>query len=198
MDSKLFALLLTFPLISMGLTWVVYNTNDIEESQIEFPEQNNKIIADTFFNDTTIIDFGENGQPKNKIIGDQLFHYPDDTDSEIINPRITLFREEGTPVNITADHGWINEDGTRVLLKGHTNIVREKSDVNQFSRLETPELTIWPDREYAETDKPVKITTDGTIATGTGMKAYLDKEHYLLLNNVKGRHIPAQKKTTDG
>lgn len=193
MDKKLFALLLSIPVISIAISWYVLTETSLESNQIIFPQQNNqKKIADTFFNHADIINFGETGLPKSKIIGDQILHYPDEEDSEIITPRITLFRDRGLPVNISADHGWINKDGTRVLLKGHTVIKREKSQHNQFSQLETPELTIWPNKNFAETDKAVKITTDSTVATGVGMKAYLDEEHYYLLNNVKGRHIPVR------
>ena len=193
MEKKLFALLLIIPVISITITWYVFTNPSIEQTQITFPEQNiQRKVANTFFNNADIINFDETGYPKSKIIGDQIFHYPDEEDSEIINPKITLFREKGLPVNITADHGWINKDGTRVFLKGHTIIKREKSQDNRFSQLETPELTIWPNKDYAETDKAVKITTAATIATGVGMKAYLDKEHYYLLDNVKVEHIPAR------
>ena len=194
MDKKLFALLITIPVLSVLITWYVFSVSSLEQSHIIFPEQNSqKSVADTFFNQASILNYGETGFPKSKIIGDQMFHYPGEDDSEIINPRVTFFRDEGSPVYITADHGWINEDGTRVFLKGHTIIKRDKTPVNQFSQLETPELTIWPNKEYAETDKAVKITTDTTIATGIGMKAYLDEEHYLLLNNVKSKYIPTKK-----
>lgn len=193
MDKKLFTTLLAIPVISITITWYVYITISIEQTEIAFPKQNvQRKVADTFLNKANILSFNESGSPKNIIIGDQIFHYPDEEDSEIITPRITLFRAKGLPVYITADHGWINKDGTRVILKGHTVIQREKSEFNDFSMLETPELTIWPNRDFAETDKAVKITTDLTVATGVGMKAYLDKEHYYLLNNVKGRHIPAR------
>ncbi len=194
MDKKLLLLLLSIPTLSILIAWYVYTSAPIEQTQVAFPEQSTpKKVANTFFNDAVIINFGETGAPKSKIIGKQIFHYPDEDDSEIISPIITLFREKGLPVIITADHGWINKEGTRVFLKGHTIITREQSQDNRFSKLETPELIIWPDRDFAETDKAVKITTASTIATGIGMKAYLDKEHYYLLNNVKGKHIPATK-----
>ena len=193
MEKKLLTLLLTIPVVSIIITWTVFTKTSIEQTQIAFPEQNlQRKVADTFFNHADIINFDETGSPKSKIIGAQIFHYPDEEDSEIISPIITLFRNKGLPVVITADHGWINKDGTRVFLKGHTIIRREKSQNNQFSQLETPELTIWPNKDFAETEKAVKITTAATIATGVGMKAYLDTEHYYLLNNVKARHIPAK------
>ena len=191
MDKKLLAVIVFVPIASVAITWLVFQSGNIKPRNINFPEQSNsEKIADTFFNHSTIINFNESGLPKSKIVGKQLFHYPGEEDSEITSPRVTFFRDQGSAVFISADQGWINQTGTRVLLKGHTTIVREKSSFNKFSKLETPELTIWPNKEYAETDKPVKITTEGTNATGVGMKAYLDKERYLLLNNVKARHIP--------
>lgn len=194
MDKKLFSLLLTIPVLSMLITWYIFSSASIEQSHIAFPEQNIQTkVADFFFNQATIINFSETGFPKSKIIGAQIFHYPDEEDSEITSPQITLFRDKGLPVQITADHGWINKDGTRVFLKGHTVIKRERSTDNRFSQLETPELTIWPNRNFAETDVAVKITTATTIATGIGMKAYLDTEHYYLLNEVKVRHVSLKK-----
>ncbi len=197
MEKKLLALLLTLPVISIAITWYVFVSSSTEQSQVVFPEQNiQKKVADTFFNHATIISFSVTGDPKSKIVGDQIFHYPDEEDSEITNPEITIFRDVGLPVHVTADHGWINKEGTRVFLKGHTVIKREESRDNKFSQLETPELTIWPNKDFAETDKAVKITTTASIATGIGMKAYLDKEHYYLLNNVKVRHIPTKEPAT--
>lgn len=190
MDKKLLALLFAIPAVSIAITWYVINLGDSKQADIILPEKNSSSkIADTFFNTAEIINFATTGLPKSKIIGAQISHYPGEEDSEITSPRISLFRDIGPPVYITADKGWLNKEGTRAILKGHTVIKREQSQTNQFSQLETPELTIWPNRDYAETDKAVKITTDSTVATGIGMKAYLDKEHYLLLNNVKVRHI---------
>ncbi len=197
MDKKLLAILFAIPVASIAISWYVFNLNNSKQSNIILPKKDRSLkIADTFFNTVEIISFGEAGVPKSKIIGDHIYHYPGKEDSEITTPKITLFRDIGPPVYVTADHGWVNKEGTRLILKGHTLIKQEKSKVNQFSQLESPELTIWPNRDYAETDKAVKITTDTTIATGIGMKAYLDKEHYYLLNNVKSRHIP-EKKTSN-
>ena len=194
MDKKLLLLLLTIPLLSIILTWPILNSSTRQGSKIVFPEQGNKTkVADSFFNHTTIINFGEDGLPKSKVISKKLFHYPGNEDSEIVSPVITFFRATGSPVLVTTDRGWINKDGTRILLKGHTNIERKKSAQNHYSRLETPELTVWPEKEYAETDKSVKITSKSTVATGVGMKAYLDKEHYYLLDNVKARHMPVKE-----
>lgn len=190
MDKKLFIFLFSFPIISILITWSVLKTTEVSHNNIDFPKQNNqKKVADTFVNNAYIINYGETGKPKSKVIGEKLFHYPGKEDSEITNPRVTFFREEGSPVLISADQGWSNHDGSRIILKGNTIITRKRSEYNQYSQFKTPELTIWPDKEYAETDKKIKITTDTSVVTGVGMQAYLDVEHYILLHNVKGRHL---------
>jgi len=191
MDKKLLALLIVIPIASITVSGYVFNLDINKQFNISIPEENKDAkIADTFFNQVTITSFSETGYPKNKIIGNKIAHYPGDTESEIDKPQIALFRKTGSPVNISAKQGWVNQKGNRVRLKGQTLIQRKKSKSNAFFQLETPELIIWPNKNFAETDKAVKITTDTTIATGVGMKAYLDSEHYYLLNNVKIQHLP--------
>lgn len=193
MDKKLLALLIIIPIASISVSGYVFNLNTTKHFTINIPEENKDAkIADTFFNEVKINSFSETGHPKNKIVGDKIAHYPGDTESEIDTPKITLFKKIGASTDILAEAGWVNKNGSRVRLKGHTFIKREKSPHNSFFQLETPELTIWPNKNFAETDKFVKITTDTIIATGIGMKAYLDSEHYYLLNNVKIQHLPPE------
>lgn len=195
MDKKLLIFLISFPIISILITWSVLNTKEVTHNDIDFPQQDKQQkVADTFVNDAYIINYGETGKPKSQIIGEKLFHYPGNEDSEISKPIITFFREQGSPVLISADQGWSNHDGSRIILKGNTVISRERSEHNQYSQLKTPQLTIWPDKEYAETDEKIKITTDTTVVTAVGMQAYLDVEHYILLHNVKGRHLSKSMK----
>ncbi len=191
MDKKLLAIFIVIPIASIVISGYIFNLDTNKQFNINIPEENkDSKIADTFFNQVKITSFSETGHPKSKIIGHKIAHYPGDTESEIDSPEITLFRKTGSPVDISAKQGWVNQKGNRVRLKGQTSIKRKRSQTNSFFQLETPELIIWPNKNFAETDKAVKITTDTTIATGIGMKAYLDSEHYYLLNNVKIQHLP--------
>ncbi len=191
MDKKLIALLIIIPMTSIIMSGYIFNLDINKQFNINIPEENkDSKITDTFFNQVKMTSFNEIGHPKSKIIGYKIAHYPGDTESEIDRPEITLFRKKGSSVNISAKQGWVNQKGNRVRLKGQTLIKRKQSQTNSFFQLETPELIIWTNKNFAETDKAVKITTDTTIATGIGMKAYLDSEHYYLLNNVKIQHLP--------
>lgn len=196
MDKKLFLILLFIPVTAITVTWLSFSVSTELQPEIDLPAKDSKQqIVDHFLNDATIINFNLQGIPRSQITGSRLLHYPGEEDAELLDPHIILHREEGSPVLITADKGWVNKDGSRVFFKGHTIVERKKSHSNSFSRLDTPELTIWPNKEFAETDKHVKITTDTIVATGTGMKAYLDSGRYYLLNNVRGHYEKQSQET---
>lgn len=189
MDIKLFLALLSLPVISITVTWLSLAGSADRQPEIDLPAaDSSQRIADHFLNQASIINFNLQGIPKSQINGSRLLHYPGDEDAELLDPHIIMYQDKGSPILITADKGWVNKDGTRVFFKGHTVVERKKSQANHFSRLDTPELTIWPNKEFAETDQHVKIMTDTTIATGTGMQAYLGSGRYYLLNNVKGHY----------
>ncbi len=196
MDKKLLFILAAIPVLSVSATWLSINAAKDKQPEINLPAaDSSQRIADHFLNHATIINFDSQGMPKSQLTGTRLLHYPGDEDAELFAPQITFNRDVGAPVLITADRGWVNKDGTRVFFQGHTVVERKQSPSNNFSRLDTPELTIWPNKEFAETDKHVKISTDTTIATGIGMKAHLDNERYYLLNDVRV-HYEKKNQTT--
>jgi len=187
MDKKLLTFLITFPVLSILLSVSVISTEETIPSSINFPDKNKyKKIADSFINYADTINYGETGKPKSQIRADKLIHYPGNKDSELIAPIINFFRQQGSPLVIIADKGFVNPDASRVLLKGHVIIIREPSPYNQFVEIQSPELTVWPDKEYAETDKSIQIKTRSGTINSVGMEAYLDIERYKFINNVRG------------
>lgn len=54
--------------------------------------------------------------------------------------------------------------------------------------LTTSRLSVFPEREYAETQQPVKIEAANGVTTAVGMKAYLDDSRMHLLSSVRGQH----------
>ncbi len=191
MDKKLLALLIVIPLSSIAITWWVYDYGQSIENANQLPRQEtDSKISDTFFKNAKITNFSELGLPKSKINSPLILHYPGDEESELSDPDIILFREKGSPVKVAADKAWINKAGTRVTLVDHTIVKRELTVDNAYFKLQSPELIIWPNNDYVETDKAVTITTDTTIVNGIGMEAYLDKEHYYILHDVKVNYMP--------
>jgi len=49
-------------------------------------------------------------------------------------------------------------------------------------------MTVFPDKQYAQTEQAVRIEAANGVTTANGMKAYLEDGRMLLLSNVRGQH----------
>src|SRR5690606_3438744 len=54
--------------------------------------------------------------------------------------------------------------------------------------LTTSRMTVWPEKDYAETKQAVRIDAANGVTTATGMKAYPNDGRMHLLSNVRGKH----------
>ena len=54
--------------------------------------------------------------------------------------------------------------------------------------LTTSRLTVFPEKEYAQTQQAVRIDAANGVTTAQGMKAYMNDGRMLLLSNVRGQH----------
>jgi len=144
--------------------------------------------TDLFFENSIITTMGPDGKPKNKLVSEKVTHYPDDDTTEIIKPDITLYKEGQPPWHVTAHRGWVSSDGDNVLLRGDVVIDRPSAGRVQAARLTTSEIRIRPKDQYAETDKPVTMTSDSYRTQSVGMRIYLQQGKLQLLGNVKGHY----------
>jgi lipopolysaccharide export system protein LptC len=144
--------------------------------------------ADLFFEGSVITTMGPDGKPKNKLVSEKVTHYPDDDTTEIIKPNITLYKGEQSPWHVTANRGWVSPDGDNILLRGDVVIDRPDARKGQAMRLVTSEIRIRPKDQYAETDKPVTMTSDSYKTQSVGMRIYLKQGKLQLLGNVKGHY----------
>jgi len=116
------------------------------------------------------------GLPQRKLAAPLLRHYADDGSSVLDDPVLTLFTEDGPPWVIRSRTGWVSQTGDRVILRGNVRVDRGGTRELRPVRLRTAELNVRPREDYAETDKPVKITSGGDwIESSAGAQAWLHK-----------------------
>jgi lipopolysaccharide export system protein LptC len=125
--------------------------------------------------------FGEDGQIRYRTRSVLVRRFPSTDIVRLEKPRITSYEGDRNAWYLTAEHG--------ETLPGR-EVVRLMEDVilsNPESELEikTSELSITPDKKYAQTDKPVTITGRGSITTGIGMEAFMMDERVKLLSDVR-------------
>jgi lipopolysaccharide export system protein LptC len=115
----------------------------------------------------------ETGRVHRLLQADNLRHYPNNAGSDLADPRLTIFTEPGAPWVTNADRGWISEQSDELRLRGNVVISREGSPSNRPIRIETERLRVRPDEEYAETDDPVRLSSEADWIESIGVRAWL-------------------------
>lgn len=84
----------------------------------------------------------------------------------------------------------INND-EEVLLSGNVLLIQQPHSSNEIpTTINSEELLINPNLQYAETDKPVIIKDATSVTTSTGLTLSLDTNTVELLSNVRSRYEP--------
>lgn len=102
-------------------------------------------------------------------------------------PQMQLYRGEEKPWNIRSARGQVAPKGTEVELIDEVRVDRTDAK-GRASVLTTSRLTLFPDKEYAQTEQVVRIDAANGVTTAKGMKAYLNDGRMLLRSNVRGQH----------
>jgi len=145
---------------------------------------------DYFFEDFVVTSMNSQGQPKHRLKGDRMVHYPDDNTTEIEQPELDLYKNAKPVWRINAEHGLISAEGDQVLMGGEVRIKRHGSRQQDVVYVRTRDVLIRPDEKYAETDQLVVITSGNTKVKAVGMRAYIEEGRIELLSKVEGVHAP--------
>ncbi|WPO99217.1 LPS export ABC transporter periplasmic protein LptC [Pseudomonas sp. HR96] len=116
---------------------------------------------------------------------DKVEHLQASQVSLLTNPDMNLYRGTVYPWHVTSERGEVNPDGTQVELIDSVRIAR----TDQKSRatvITSSRMTVFPQKQYAQTEQDVRIDGAGGVSTGKGMKAYLNDSKINLLSNVRG------------
>lgn len=140
--------------------------------------------------------FDENGQLSSVFVASETRFYQINPKkrtakdyADLTEPKLTLHSADKPPTTIASNTGKARNNGNLVQLWGDVHIWQTDS-LGQSSELTTPYLVVKPEQQYAETDKPVIITSPGNTTNAVGMKAYLQTDTIKLLSNVRGIHDP--------
>jgi LPS export ABC transporter protein LptC len=153
-------------------------------------------VADSYVKQAHIVSF-DSGFPKFDFTSSYILHYPGEKESSSLKPKLKVFNNSDNTINkkikspawiAIADYAWLSADTTNIRMEDNVVIVQQKSRLNDkaqsFIQLETSIFWIWPKKEYAQTDREVKITTEQALITAVGMNANLQTTQYNFLNDV--------------
>lgn len=148
---------------------------------------------DFYLKDFTLTTMDKTGAPRNRLKSPYMVHYADDDVSKVTQPRMHVFRKDAPPWQIDAGSGVILSEGKTVLLRDGVIISQNNPQDGQHTTLRTPDLTITPDSESAETASPVNFTDSaGNVVNAVGMRANFKEERLELLSQVRGSYVAAK------
>lgn len=180
---KNFSLLLLVFLISM---WAV---NYSPEHKIAPQPIAMKHNAEYFAVGYSKTQMNESGLADNTLTADFVANYSDNIGTELINPRITIFKQDAPPWVVRSEAGHISPDGNQIFMNGLVFIDRAVAENVREVNIKTSNLRIFPNRNYAETDDWVELVSGLDSISGVGMELFYQEPLYIkLLNNVKGLH----------
>jgi lipopolysaccharide export system protein LptC len=133
------------------------------------------------------------GRPESRLTAQRLLYYPDEETTEVEEPRLTQFPEQGPPVRVSAERGTVDRDGQEIRLYGNVVVVRDPVGNRPELRMDTTYLQVFPKTEVARTPEPVLITEGSSKLTGVGMEFDNAKRQLELKARVSGSFEPQSK-----
>jgi lipopolysaccharide export system protein LptC len=103
----------------------------------------------------------------------------------LTQPDMNLYRGTVYPWHVQSERGEVNPDGTQVELIDSVRIARTDQKARN-TLITSSRMTVFPQKQYAQTEQDVRIEGAGGVSTGKGMKAYLNDSKINLLSNVRG------------
>lgn len=170
-------------------SWWLAEHGQIEpepDTQIEDPK-----APDYYVNDLRATTMTSEGNPARVLNTPHMRHLPGKDVTELQTPQFSVYQDEGSQWQVNAEHGQISADGEFILLQGDVTIENAGNDGERPMRLLTRDLRIQPARDYAETDEPVTVNSDGDQIDAIGMRAWLRHPTRLkFLSRVRGHYVP--------
>lgn len=130
------------------------------------------------------------GQPRYILAAEKLWHYPDDDSTHLQMPKITNLYANRPPTFTTSQTGTISSKGDDVYLYDDVNILRPASGDIGEQRFVTGYLHVIPDRDWAETNQSIVMTSRHDIIRAVGMELDNKARTVRLLSNVRANHEP--------
>ncbi len=136
---------------------------------------------------TRSVQYLPDGTLQYDMTSDKVEHVKATDVSLLTTPNLNMYRGGAFPWHVQSKRGEVSSDGDQVELMDSVRV--ERTDEKQRTTIITSSrMTVFPQKEYAQTDQDVRIDGAGGVTTAKGMKAYLKDSRMDLLSNVRGQY----------
>ncbi|MDD2049031.1 LPS export ABC transporter periplasmic protein LptC [Pseudomonas putida] len=133
------------------------------------------------------VQFLPDGKMQYEMTADKVEHLKVSEVTLLTKPDLQMYRGTTYPWHVQSEKGEVNPDGSEVELIDSVRVART-DEKNRTMIITTSRMTVFPQKQYAQTAQAVKIDGAGGVTTGNGMKAYLKDGRMDLLSNVRGQY----------
>jgi lipopolysaccharide export system protein LptC len=142
---------------------------------------------DFYATNTYTVQYQADGKLHYELTADKVEHIKASDITLMTAPNMNLFRGTELPWKIRSERGEVSPGGVEVELIDKVRVERIDAK-GRPTILTTSRLTVFPEKEYAQTQQAVRIDAANGVTTAQGMKAYMNDGRMLLLSNVRGQH----------
>lgn len=140
---------------------------------------------DYYIEDFQMTTMDEQGRPARRLEAGYMEHYPN-TDIKLLQRAYLVMYESASPAwHVRASRARVSADNQVIDLMGGVQIWREDVTGSRELEVEAEDLTVYTERRYGETLKPVVIRTPHSESRGTGMQVYLNESRLILTSQVR-------------
>ncbi len=196
MTSRAIILSCIIIVVAFATNWFLEDSNP--DTEIEDLTRND---PDLYMLDATIRQYSESGTLDHELSAERFTHFPLTDLTTLTTPSLVLFSDDSIPWAITAKHGRLLSQSTfreeAVELWENVLAIKQQPD-GRFINIQTESLTVYPGRDYAETDKKVYIDDNSGRTTAAGMQANFDQGRFLFFSTSSDRvntiYLPAHRR----
>ncbi|MBF8729198.1 LPS export ABC transporter periplasmic protein LptC [Pseudomonas guariconensis] len=127
------------------------------------------------------------GKVQYEMTADKVEHLKASEITLVTTPDLHMYRGTQYPWHVQSVRAEVNPDGTEVELIDKVRVART-DEKQRETIITTTRMTVFPQKQYAQTEQAVRIDGAGGTTTGKGMKAYLKDGRMDLLSNVRGQY----------
>lgn len=142
---------------------------------------------DFYATNVRTVQYMADGKLHYQMQADKVEHIQASDITLLSQPNMDLYRGDELPWNIRSIRGEVAPAGAEVELIDQVRVARTDAK-GRPTILTSSRLTLFPEKEYAQTQQAVRIDAANGVTTAQGMKAYLNDGRMLLLSNVRGQH----------
>ena len=180
-------------IISLGLifvaglaAWTTILSYRPQEAPVAPPSQ----LPDAFMEDVVAVIMDKQGKPKMKIVTPKIVHYAEKDTTHLTTPQLTLYRKSPNPWYITSKYAKATQGVDIVDFWEDVTIHHSADSDNPATLIKTPTLTVYPEKQLADTNDPITMIQPNTTIKAVGMHADMNTGTILLLSQARGEYVP--------